>query len=180
MTAKEQVEFIIGTFEGDIFTDDPVDLGGATRYGITLRTLQHYRRQKTGNPALEVTVDDVKNLTLGEAFDCGYVVFVVESGLVYILDDAVRLSALDYAFHSGWVPAIKALQTAVGVTVDGILGPITADAINRADPMAVVLDICTERQVRMQKLILKRNDQKRFAFGWWSRVTTIQQKCCFL
>lgn len=42
------------------FVQDPSDRGGATKYGITLRTLSAWRQE-------EATVEDVKNLTIPEA-----------------------------------------------------------------------------------------------------------------
>jgi lysozyme family protein len=171
MTTIEQVTWIIRAFEGDLFTDDPIDTGGATKYGITLRTLAAYRGQPT-------TKEDVRNLTEPEAVSIGVAIFAEESGLGEIAWEDLRLVCLDYAFHSGWVPAIKALQRAIGgVLVDGVWGPQTQIAVNRlADDHPTAQAICTDREVRMQARIRQQPDQKKYAVGWWTRVTTVRQQ----
>lgn len=173
----EQVGFILDTFEGDVFTDDPADPGGATRYGITQRTLQYYRRRLTGNNALEVKAADVAAMTRGEAIDIGVSIFAVESGLAHILDARVRFVALDYAFHAGWVPAIRALQTAVGVAVDGQFGPLSQNAVNRHPaPVQLGLQVLTRRAEAMQRQLRAKPAMQKFTLGWWARITTNQRQ----
>lgn len=172
----DQVGFILDTFEGDVFTDDAADPGGATRYGVTQRTLQYYRRRLTGNDALVVTAQDVAAMTRAEAIDIGESIFAVESGLAYIIDARVRFIALDYAFHAGWVPAIKALQAAVGVTVDGIFGHVSQNAVNtNRAPVTLGLKVLTRRAEAMQRQLRARPQMQKFALGWFARITTNQR-----
>lgn len=174
---RDQIAFILDTFEGDVFTDDAADPGGATRYGVTQRTLQFYRRRLTSNDALIVTAADVAAMTRAEAIDIGESVFAVESGLAFILDARVRFIALDYAFHAGWVPAIKALQTAVGVTVDGIFGPVSQNAVNtNGAPVQVGLKVLTRRAEAMQRQLRAHPQMQKFTLGWWARLTTNQRQ----
>lgn len=176
-TLQEQVQFILDSFEGDVFTNDAADPGGPTRFGITLRTLQYYRRKITGNQSIVCTAEDVRTLSRGEAVDIGVTVFAVESGLAFILDPRVRFVALDYAFHAGWVPSIKALQAVCGVPVDGIFGPVSQDAVNRhRSPLQLGLQVLTRRAEAMQALLQKKPAMKAaYAFGWWKRITTNQR-----
>lgn len=58
MTVDELLDEIIRREGG--FVDDPADLGGATKYGITARTLADARKG-------DVTRDDVRTLTEAEA-----------------------------------------------------------------------------------------------------------------
>lgn len=172
----DQIGFILDTFEGDVFTDDAADPGGATHYGITQRTLQFYRRELSGNPGLLVTAADVAAMTRGEAVDIGVSVFAVESGLAFIIDARVRFVALDYAFHAGWVPAIKALQAAVGVAVDGHFGPISQNAVNlHRAPVQLGLKVLTRRAEAMQKQLRTTPAMQKYALGWWARITTNQR-----
>jgi lysozyme family protein len=174
---REQVAWIIDRFEGGAtFTDDPFDRGGATKYGVTQLALRDYRSRLTGNPALTVTAADVRNLERSEALDIGVTVYGVDSGLVFILDPRVRLVALDYAFHSGPVRAIKALQDAVGVTVDGIFGPVSQDAVNRHhNPVQLGTQVLTRRSELMQRLIEADATQRKYTLGWWKRITANQR-----
>lgn len=177
MTTEEIVARIIDRYEGDIFTEDPVDTGGATKYGITLRTLRYYRRRVAGDPSLDVTVADVRALGRGEAIDCGVTVFASETYLDLISDWRLRYAGLDYAFHSGWVPAIRSLQRACGgLVVDGVFGPKSQQAVaQHRIPTLLGLKIATARAELMQDLIRRKPTQKKFAFGWWVRVTDVQR-----
>lgn len=176
MTTEQIVAYIIDNYEGKIFTEDPVDSGGATKYGITLRTLQYYRRQLAGDPFLLLTSADVERLTRREAIDVGVRVFAREPHIDLIADDRLRFAALDYALHSGWSVAIKSLQRACGVVVDGIFGPVSQNAVMQ-HPNVVLLGLqtVTHREVLMQDLIRRKPSQKKWAFGWWVRVTKVQQ-----
>jgi peptidoglycan L-alanyl-D-glutamate endopeptidase CwlK len=172
----DAVAFIIDNFEGKIFTEDPVDTGGATKFGITRRTLQYYRRLVTGDPSLIVTRDDVRNLTREEAILCGVDVFVTEPGIARLRDWRVRFTTIDYAFHSGWVPAIRSLQLSIGATpVDGVIGPLTLIAANKADPWATAVRVVSRRERLMQELIANKPSQSKYALGWWRRTTTVQE-----
>ena len=174
---RDQVAFVIDTFEGDVFTDDASDPGGATRYGVTQRTLQYYRRRLTGNESLIVTAADVASLTRGEAIDIGESIFAVESGLAFIIDARVRFIAIDYAFHAGWVPAIKALQASVGTAVDGVFGPVSQNAVNTSHtPVALGLKVLTRRAEAMQRQLRATPAMReRYTLGWWVRITTNQR-----
>lgn len=174
---RDQIGFIVDAFEGDVFTDDPADPGGATRFGVTLRTLQFYRRRLTGNAALVVTAADVAAMTRAEAIDIGVSIFAVESGLAFILDPRVRFVALDYAFHAGWDAAIRALQTASGVVVDGRFGPLSQNAVNRhPSPVQLGLQVLTRRAEAMQRQLRAKPLMQKFTLGWWARITTNQQQ----
>lgn len=50
-------------WEGSEYTDDPLDKGGATRWGITHARLSESRGYK-------VSKDDVRKLTKAEALEC--------------------------------------------------------------------------------------------------------------
>lgn len=173
MNLEEQIGFIVDHFEGSEFVNDPADPGGPTRYGVTLATLQEYRRRKEGNPALVLTADDVRGLTRGEAVDIGVTFIAVPSGLALILNDRLRFAALDYAYHSGPAAPIRALQTLVDVDVDGDFGPVSQNAVNRyPNPLQLGVLLLTQRQQFLQQLIRNNRALRTFAMDWWSRTTT--------
>ena len=175
MTTDEIVGYVIDTFEGKLYTDDPVDTGGATKFGITRRTLEYYRRKITGDPTLQVTKQDVKNLTRTEAVDCATFVFAHEPGIDQIPDWRVRLVVFDYGFHSGSRRAIKALQKAVSATEDGLLGPLTLAALEVSPDLPITFQILTAREEFMQRIMEANHTQRRFMLGWWKRTTQLQK-----
>lgn len=181
MNTNDVVRYVIDSFEGKLYTDDPVDTGGATKFGITQRTLQYYRRKVTGDPTLVVTKADVRNLQIEEAVACGVEVFAVEPRIAEIGDWRMRLLVYDYGFHSGQPRAVRALQEALGVAVDGALGPATLAACAHAtevpndDGLLVALKVLTSREEFMQDIMERRQTQRRFMLGWWKRTTKLQR-----
>lgn len=182
MDTSQIVHWVIENFEGFKYTDDPVDTGGATKFGITQRTLQFYRRQLTGDPTLVVTKNDVRNLTIDEAVACGVQLFAVEPRIAEIGDWRLRLLVFDYGFHSGQPRAIKALQAAVGTAQDGVLGPITLAATSQQhgvtddrDMLLLALTVLTSREEFMIDIMERQQTQRRFMLGWWKRTTKLQR-----
>src|SRR5690606_7275066 len=86
MTTEQIAAYVIDHFEGHSYVDDPVDTGGATKFGITLRTLQHYRRLRRHDPSLIVTKNDMRNLTHDEAVSIAVEMFAEETKIDEILD----------------------------------------------------------------------------------------------
>lgn len=174
MTDAEIVRWVIDRFEGHAFTDDPIDTGGATKFGITQRTLQWWRRRTV--PGVTVTAADVEALTEDEAVDIGVAVFMVLPGLASVSSWRIRLMAYDYGFHSGPSRAVKALQAALGVTQDGVLGMVTLHAANAVvDDVRIAVLVDTARQEFMQDLVDQQASQRAFLLGWWRRTTALLQ-----
>ena len=102
------------------YVDHPMDRGGPTKFGITLETLRDVRR-----PA-PVDALDVYGLSRIEAKDIYRRRYVYDPGYAEaIADDRLLALVVDYAVHSGPGKATKALQRALGVTDDGVLGSQT-------------------------------------------------------
>jgi lysozyme family protein len=180
VTPTAIVRFVIDTFEGKLYTDHPLDTGGATKFGFTLRTIQYYRRLVSGNPNLVVTKADVKNLTIDEAVSCGVRVFMKEPRISDITNWKVQLVTYDYGFHSGQVTAISDLQAAMGMdNRDGVIGPITLGTYNLFDDkLLLAFRLMTYREEFMQRLIAKKPSQRIWTLGWWNRTTKLQRIIC--
>lgn len=134
------------------FVNDPADKGSATNYGITIKTLSDYR----GRP---VTPEEVARLTEPEARSVYFHLFVRGPGFQKIIDEQLMALAVDCGVNHGQERAIKWLQELVGVHVDGNLGPITADAINRQDPKRLYLRLAA-RRIRFYGEIVTRDWQR--------------------
>ena len=103
------------------FVNHPRDPGGATNLGVTLRTWQEWRRRP-------VTVEQLKDLTPSDVAPMYRKKYwniagcdSLPAGLDYVV--------FDFAVNAGPGRALKTLQTAVGATPDGVLGPKTLAAI---------------------------------------------------
>lgn len=137
--------------------DDKNDSGGLTKYGIS----------KKAYPKL-----DIDNLTIEQAKDIYYRDYWGRCKCDY-LPDALSVAVFDYAVNSGTIKAIKSLQMALGVTVDGIIGNQTIGAANRVPLGPVVESIHTERLNFLRSL----KNWKRYGNGWGSRVNRVKEYC---
>ena len=115
------------------FVNDPDDPGGATKYGVTIRTLRALRGC--------ATVDDVKALTEAEAitiFKGQY----FEQPKINQLPAPLQASVYDMQVNAG-ANVIKILQRlaadfGVKLAVDGVLGPKSIAALDRVHSKAGV------------------------------------------
>jgi lysozyme family protein len=84
------------------------------------------------------------------------------------LPDAIRFPLFDAAVNSGPEQAVKWLQRAVDVVDDGILGPMTVHAAQRANPLKVAAYMTGERLDFMTSLPI----WAQFGRGWARRIAS--------
>lgn len=160
--------------EGDKFTDRAADRGGPTKYGITQATLSDwYGRQ--------ATVQDVQNLPEQEAREIYRERYLIAPGFLGIQDERIKEFVVDSAVQHGQKNAVKFLQSAAHVFVDGIFGPQTRDAVNRMTTAALYRRLCAAR-VRFYGAIVAHDPelvraklagmdlQAENALGWANRI----------
>jgi lysozyme family protein len=112
---------------------------------------------------------DIKNLTAAQArkiYQDLYWDKVRGDELPVGIDWAV----FDYAINSGPFRAIIGLQRALGVADDGKLGPVTLEAIRKANPRKVVNALCDERLKLMKSL----KHWLTYKNGWGRRVSEVR------
>jgi len=150
------------------YSDNPLDPGGPTNLGITQKTLAAYRGI---SPSWKITAADVKSLTKAEAeaiYNRNYWSVIHGDDLPAGIDYCV----FDYAVNSGPSRAVKALQAALSLTQDGIVGPITLAAADEANAARVISAICDSRLSFLKSL----PTWSTFGNGWSTRVGTIRVK----
>jgi lysozyme family protein len=149
--------------EGD-FVNDPADAGGATRYGITLATLSAWRGK-------QCTVADVQSLAIDEAVSIYRSEYVKRPGFEQITNLRLLYILVDTAVLFGQGRAVKMLQTAVGVPVDGVCGPMTILAVSTASPpQKPVNSIACQRITLHASRVSVDPTQLRFLQGWLNRA----------
>ena len=107
------------------FVNDPNDLGGATNWGVTQKTLRKVRGA--------ASIQDVKNLTQDEAVEI-YLEYYFYKRKINKLPEPLQETVFDMQVNSG-INAIKILQKisnkfGLKLKVDGYLGPKSIKAIN--------------------------------------------------
>jgi len=148
------------------FSDDPDDNGGATKMGITAKTLAMARGHA-------VTTDDVKALGEPEAKE-------IYRSLYWNLlrcDDLPRgidLLVFDFGVNGGPGRSVRILQQAVGTTQDGSIGPATLaatrNAVQNSGGAELVNALCDARLKFYRGL----DDFAKFGNGWTRRVEDVR------
>ena len=160
--------FTLGNEGG--YSNNPVDPGGATNFGIIQRTLDRWNgiHPELGFPA------NVRTLTQAQA------------ELIYRLDywrwddltaPAVAIKLFDIGVNAGLATAVKLLQKAVNtlvnpppLAVDGQLGPMTLAAANAQTPSALLEAICEVQADYYNAIVARNPSQAAFIKGWLKRA----------
>lgn len=162
------------------YVNDPVDPGGATNYGISLRWLR--------------TVGDLDN----DGFDDGdlnrdglvdkkdIVMIKPEDAARYYYDHwwskfsyskmpyPVGEKVFDMAINMGGRRAHILLQTAlqtlgVKLTADGIIGPVTLKSITAVDSRTLAKELCNQQLGFYNRLIARKPAMGKYRTGWTRR-----------
>jgi len=151
-------------YEGG-YVDHPQDPGGATNKGVTLAIFQRFY-------GASMTPEDLRAITdvqLEHIYKTGYwntcQCDALPAGIDYVV--------FDQAVNSGPGQSAKWLQAALGVAVDGGLGPQTMAAAGQRDPVAAINAMCDARLAFLQRL---RNGAlwQTFGRGWQARVEGVR------
>ena len=140
------------------YVNDPKDLGGETKYGITKRFYPDI---------------DIKNLTIEQATDI-YKSDYWDKNKVESLPQNLWHIYFDMCVNMGKRTAVKVLQRAAvnkgrDIEVDGGLGPMTIGALK-----GVELDRVRAFRVKYYvDLITARPEQEKFYLGWFRRATEV-------
>lgn len=144
------------------YSNNPADPGGATNLGCTKATWEAWVGHSVSN-------DDIKALKPSDVmplYKAKYWDTVDGDALPSGIDYAV----FDFAINSGVSRASKALQTVLGVTVDGKIGPETLNAIEHSNPRDVATRVCEARLAFLQSL----STYATFGKGWSRRVSEVE------
>ncbi len=115
------------------YVNDPDDPGGATNHGVTIGTMRRLGLDLTGDG--RVTTADVQRLTRAQAVEI-FLQHYYERPGIGRLPEPLRAPCFDMYVNAG-SNAVKILQRLLNamdqpVSVDGVIGPLTAGAAHRA------------------------------------------------
>ncbi len=156
------------------YVDNSADGGGPTKYGITQATLAAWRMRENYTRAREaadsVTAQDVQDLQMPEARLIYEAQYLNAPGLYRITDPTLQGLLFDSAVQHGPETAVRWLQAAVSVPIDGACGPVTAAAAN-ANPARAYRQVLATRVRYYGAIISNNHSQAVFAAGWANRVS---------
>jgi len=155
-------------FEGwHQYSNDPVDPGGATYSGVTQNAYNAWRTH-----VAQLPIQDVRRMTDAECQTIYKTQYwdAVRGDNVWA---GIDLLLYDIAVNSGPLRAIKFLQQALGVTVDGQFGLETFGALMAVnDRKALIQKICAARMSFWHSL----TTWWRFGKGWFARGIGMEAK----
>jgi len=158
---------IILKWEGG-FVNDPADAGGATNMGVTLQTWRQVGYDKDNDGDIDVA--DLKKLTKDE------VIYKVLKHQYWnrwradeIRNQSIANLLVDWVWASGkW--GILLPQQVLGVTMDGVVGLKTLNAVNIKDQAKLFHDLVAARHDYLHRICLSRPANNKFLLGWINRL----------
>ena len=156
MNFNEIIETVL-EHEGG-YVNDPKDLGGETKYGITKRFYPEVNIK-------ELTKEKAKQIYKDDYWD---------KNRVETLPQSLWHIFFDMCVNMGRRTAVKILQRAANskgrnIDVDGGMGPATLKAVKGVE----VERVRAYRVKYYSDLITKKPEQEKFYYGWYKRATEV-------
>lgn len=157
------------------FIDHPDDRGGATKYGVTAKSLAHYLGR-------EPNTDDIKNISRDDAFEIYYLQYYKRPGIDQLPNEIQEL-VLDMSVNHGPKRAVKLLQktlitNGVMIAADGLIGNKTTAAVadvERRRGFKAIINGMVDNRVEFYEKIVKHDDSQRvFLAGWVNRAESFR------
>lgn len=140
------------------YVNHPKDPGGETNLGVTKRVYEEWGGTKE---MVDLTVEDVEPI-----YEKKYWSRVKADDLPNGLD----LCVFDFAVNAGPGRAAKYLQSMIGTTVDGGIGPNTLRAVGNYVEEVGLQTAIENYQANRQRYYEKLNTFETFGRGWTRRV----------
>jgi len=152
-----EVAFVV---EGG-FVNDPDDRGGATNMGVTQRTYDLWlaTEGRSSRPVRKITKHEVATIYRDNYWNA-----VGADSMAWPLSLVMFDAAVNHGVHG----ANKLLQQALGVGVDGIVGPKTRLAMAGIKPADLANEVLWQRVEKYR--LISTGAQLKFLRGWLWRI----------
>src|SRR5690606_7448760 len=109
----------------------PNDRGGPTKYGVILSTWMEYGYDKDRDG--DIDVEDLKVITHEDAKMIAKKIFWDYFKADKIKNQSIAEFIVDWGYNSGRTTVARRVQRILKITVDGVVGSQTLEAINNAN-----------------------------------------------
>ncbi len=168
MSKFEQALAHVFVIEGE-FSNKAADRGGATMFGITQMTYENWRRTK-GLP-----VQPVAKMTREEATAI-YREWYWDVGACELLPQALATCAFDAIVNHRPMVAIGLMQRTLGLSGDGVIGPMTQKAYRGAtDTPQALWKFVSARLDLYAGIVFEDPSQRAFLKGWLRRAHGLEK-----
>lgn len=167
--------------EGQAFTVTRFDRGGATKFGVTLKTFASFCAMPLvpivcdKNKDSRITSTDLALVTLGDVKPIykEYYWNVLKCDL--IKNQAIAEFMTDFIVNSGGSSGnVKKLQKLIGTTPDGRFGVLTITAINTQNQTRLFNKLYRFRKDFFTQIVTRNKKQKVFLKGWINRISQLK------
>jgi lysozyme family protein len=146
------------------YVNHPSDPGGMTNLGVTKRVWEEWVGRESNEKEMRSLTSEMVEPLYKRKFWDACKCDELPSGIDYLV--------FDFAVNAGVGRSAKILQTAVGVTPDGGIGPITVAAVN-AIPEAELVEKFSQAKEDFYRSL---NTFETFGKGWLNRVAAVKVK----
>ncbi len=143
-------------------SNDPDDPGGRTNFGITEKSWEGFRPHEFKLDLFDITEVDAGEFYLRQ--------FWIPMRLAGLKSQALADTLLSFGVNQGAKTVIRRLQRVLGVTQDGVMGPVTFKRMDLFNP-DVLNGLFLNATVEFyNRLINHRPSLAKFEKGWKARV----------
>ena len=147
------------------YTNWASDPGGATNWGITQKTLDSVLSRYPGFPKAvgDLTWEQAKQIYCGEYWPTW----------APLNSQQLATKCFDIAVNLGVGTAIRYLQDAVGVVVDGHFGPVTLQAVQAADVAQTLSVLCSHLASHYRAWVAEEPQRDEYLEGLLARAAAL-------
>ena len=138
------------------YTDNSSDPGGATNMGIEQRDLPNI---------------PIRDLTVAQA-TAYYFETYWKQFYSLISSQQIASKLFDFGVLFGVGTAVKNLQAALDIEMDGLFGPGTLAAVNAAAPASLLLKFQAEMNAHVRAIVAGNPKLEVFQAGWQNRINS--------
>ena len=155
------------------FVNDPIDRGGATNMGVTLKTWRNVGYDKNGDGKIDA--QDLKLLTQDDVIKKVLKPYYWDRWRAdEINNQSIANILVDWVWASGKYGITK-VQAMLNLKPDGVVGNKTLSAINDYPNQRQLFQrIKNERLAFIDRIVKSNPSQRRFMKGWKNRVNAFK------